>query len=129
MIGIIVQNIYCFQQLFLLKQMYNYYSCPSSPALPHWLTLIWRPELQILSYVSIRIFLFLPQLEKKEQLSSRDFKRLSRVSASTTISRYTTLISGMFMLLMLIGSVLGLQPQVSSDLFLNRLNMSFGIKS
>ena len=31
------------------------------------------------------------------------------------------------MLLMLIGSVLGLQPEISSDLFLNRLNMSFGI--
>ena len=31
------------------------------------------------------------------------------------------------MLLMLIGSVLGSQPEVSSDLFLNRLNMSFGI--
>ena len=31
------------------------------------------------------------------------------------------------MLLMLIGSVLGSQPQISSDLFLNRLNMSFGI--
>ena len=33
----------------------------------------------------------------------------------------------MFMLLMLIGSVLGLQPEISSDLFLNRLNMPFGI--
>ena len=31
------------------------------------------------------------------------------------------------MLLMLIGSVLGSQPEISSDLFLNRLNMSFGI--
>ena len=31
------------------------------------------------------------------------------------------------MLFMLIGSVLGSQPQTSSDLFLNRLNMSFGI--
>ena len=28
---------------------------------------------------------------------------------------------------MLIGSVLGSQPEISSDLFLNRLNMSFGI--
>ena len=33
----------------------------------------------------------------------------------------------MFMLLMLIGSVLGSQPEISSNLFLNRLNMSFGI--
>ena len=31
------------------------------------------------------------------------------------------------MLLMLIGSILGSQPEISSDLFLNRLNMSFGI--
>ena len=31
------------------------------------------------------------------------------------------------MQLMLIGSVLGSQPETSSDLFLNRLNMSFGI--
>ena len=31
------------------------------------------------------------------------------------------------MLLMLIGSVLGSQYEISSDLFLNRLNMSFGI--
>ena len=31
------------------------------------------------------------------------------------------------MLLMLIGSVLGSQPEISSDLFLNRLNRSFGI--
>ena len=31
------------------------------------------------------------------------------------------------MLLMFIGSVLGSQPETSSDLFLNRLNMSFGI--
>ena len=31
------------------------------------------------------------------------------------------------MLLMLIGSVLGSQNETSSDLFLNRLNMSFGI--
>ena len=31
------------------------------------------------------------------------------------------------MLLMLIGPVLGSQPEISSDLFLNRLNMSFGI--
>ena len=31
------------------------------------------------------------------------------------------------MLLMLIGSVLGLQPEISSDLFLNKLNMSLGI--
>ena len=31
------------------------------------------------------------------------------------------------MLLVLIGSVLGSQPEISSNLFLNRLNMSFGI--
>ena len=31
------------------------------------------------------------------------------------------------MLLITIGSVLGCQPEISSDLFLNRLNMSFGI--
>ena len=31
------------------------------------------------------------------------------------------------MLFMLIGSVFGSQPETSSDLFLNRLNMSFGI--
>ena len=71
-------------------------------------------------------FVFLPQPEKKEQLSSRGFKRLPIVSTTTT-SRYTTLISGMLMLLMLIGSVLGSQPEISSDLFLNRLNMSFVI--
>ena len=35
----------------------------------------------------------------------------------------------MFKLLMLIGSVLGSQPEISSDLFLNRLNMSFGINN
>ena len=33
----------------------------------------------------------------------------------------------MFILLITIGSVLGSQPEISSDLFLNRLNMSFGI--
>ena len=31
------------------------------------------------------------------------------------------------LLLIIIGSALGSQPQVSSDLFLNKLNMSFGI--
>ena len=59
------------------------------------------------------------------QETSRDLP--VSTSTSTTTSRYTTLISGMFMLLMLIGSVLGSQPEISSDLFLNRLNMSFGI--
>ena len=33
----------------------------------------------------------------------------------------------MFLLLIMIGLSLGFQPQISSDLFLNRLNMSFGI--
>ena len=33
----------------------------------------------------------------------------------------------MFILLITIGSVLVSQPEISSDLFLNRLNMSFGI--
>ena len=33
----------------------------------------------------------------------------------------------MFLLLITIGLALGSQPQISSDLFLNRLNMSFGI--
>ena len=33
----------------------------------------------------------------------------------------------MFILLITIGSVLGSQPEITSDLFLNRLNMSFGI--
>ena len=33
----------------------------------------------------------------------------------------------MFILLITIGSVLGSQPEISSDLFLNKLNMSFGI--
>ena len=40
---------------------------------------------------------------------------------------YPTPMPGMFILLITIGSVLGSQPQISSDLFLNRLNMSFGI--
>ena len=68
---------------------------------------------------------FFLNLRRRNNLS-RDFKILPRVSTIST-SRYTTLISGMFMLLMLIGSVLGSQPQISSDLFLNRLNISFGI--
>ena len=34
----------------------------------------------------------------------------------------------MFLLLITIGSVLGSQPEICSDLFLNRLIMSFGIK-
>ena len=33
----------------------------------------------------------------------------------------------MFILLITIGSALGSQPEISSDLFLNKLNMSFGI--
>ena len=53
-------------------------------------------------------------------------KRLPSISTSPT-SRYTTSISGMFILLITIGSVLGSQSEISSDQFLNRLNMSLGI--
>ena len=47
---------------------------------------------------------------------------------TATASRYTTLLSGMYMLLMLISSVIGSHPETSLYVFFNRLNMSFGIK-